>query len=150
MRVVLQRVREASVKVDGQIVGHICQGWLVLFGVHKGDSIEGVEWLVEKCVNLRAFADLAGKMNLSILDIGGEMLVVSQFTLAGDCRKGRRPGFDQAAAPQDANGLYEEFCEGIAASGVPVERGVFQADMQVSLINDGPVTFVIDYPPTAR
>lgn len=150
MRVVLQRVREASVKVDGQIVGHIGQGWLVLFGVHKGDSIEGVEWLVEKCVNLRAFADLAGKMNLSILDIGGEMLVVSQFTLAGDCRKGRRPGFDQAAAPQDANGLYEAFCEGIAASGVPIERGVFQADMQVSLINDGPVTFVIDYPPTAR
>ncbi len=150
MRVVLQRVREASVKVDGQIVGHIGQGWLVLFGVHKGDSIEGVEWLVEKCVNLRAFADLAGKMNLSILDIGGEMLVVSQFTLAGDCRKGRRPGFDQAAAPQDANGIYEAFCEGIAASGVPIERGVFQADMQVSLINDGPVTFVIDYPPTAR
>lgn len=150
MRVVLQRVREASVKVDGQIVGHIGQGWLVLFGVHKGDSIEGVEWLVEKCVNLRAFADFAGKMNLSILDIGGEMLVVSQFTLAGDCRKGRRPGFDQAAAPQDANGLYEAFCEGIAASGVPIERGVFQADMQVSLINDGPVTFVIDYPPTAR
>jgi D-tyrosyl-tRNA(Tyr) deacylase len=150
MRVVLQRVREASVKVDGQIVGHIGQGWLVLFGVHKGDSIEGVEWLVEKCVNLRAFADDAGKMNLSVLDVGGEMLVVSQFTLAGDCRKGRRPGFDQAAAPQDANGLYEAFCERLAASGLPVERGVFQADMQVSLINDGPVTFVIDYPPLAR
>ncbi len=150
MRVVLQRVREASVKVDGQFVGRIGKGWLVLFGVHKGDSIEGVEWLVEKCVNLRAFADDAGKMNLSVLDVGGEMLVVSQFTLAGDCRKGRRPGFDQAAAPQDANGLYEAFCERLAASGLPVERGVFQADMQVSLVNDGPVTFVIDYPPTAR
>jgi D-tyrosyl-tRNA(Tyr) deacylase len=150
MRVVLQRVREASVKVDGQFVGRIGKGWLVLFGVHKGDSIEGVEWLVEKCVNLRAFADDAGKMNLSVLDVGGEMLVVSQFTLAGDCRKGRRPGFDQAAAPQDANGLYEAFCERLAASGLPVERGVFQADMQVALVNDGPVTFVIDYPPTAR
>lgn len=150
MRVVLQRVREASVKVDGQFVGRIGKGWLILFGVHKGDSIEGVEWLVEKCVNLRAFADDAGKMNLSVLDVGGEILVVSQFTLAGDCRKGRRPGFDQAAAPQDANGLYEAFCERLAASGLPVERGVFQADMQVSLINDGPVTFVIDYPPTAR
>ncbi len=150
MRVVLQRVREASVKVDGQFVGRIGKGWLILFGVHKGDSIEGVEWLVEKCVNLRAFADDAGKMNLSVLDVGGEMLVVSQFTLAGDCRKGRRPGFDQAAAPQDANGLYEAFCERLAASGLPVERGVFQADMQVSLVNDGPVTFVIDYPPTAR
>lgn len=150
MRVVLQRVREASVKVDGQFVGRIGKGWLILFGVHKGDSIEGVEWLVEKCVNLRAFADDAGKMNLSVLDVGGEILVVSQFTLAGDCRKGRRPGFDQAAAPQDANGLYEAFCERLAASGLPVERGVFQADMQVSLVNDGPVTFVIDYPPTAR
>ena len=150
MRVVLQRVREARVKVDGQFVGRIGKGWLILFGVHKGDSIEGVEWLVEKCVNLRAFADDAGKMNLSVLDVGGEMLVVSQFTLAGDCRKGRRPGFDQAAAPQDANGLYEAFCERLAASGLPVERGVFQADMQVSLVNDGPVTFVIDYPPTAR
>ncbi len=150
MRVVLQRVREASVKVDGQFVGRIGKGWLVLFGVHKGDSIEGVEWLVEKCVNLRAFADDAGKMNLSVLDVGGEMLVVSQFTLAGDCRKGRRPGFDQAAAPRDANGLYEAFCERLAASGLPVERGVFQADMQVALVNDGPVTFVIDYPPTAR
>ena len=150
MRVVLQRVREASVKVDGQFVGRIGKGWLILFGVHKGDSIEGVEWLVEKCVNLRAFADDAGKMNLSVLDVGGEMLVVSQFTLAGDCRKGRRPGFDQAAAPQDANGLYEAFCERLAASGLPVERGVFQAEMQVSLVNDGPVTFVIDYPPTAR
>lgn len=150
MRVVLQRVREASVKVDGQFVGRIGKGWLVLLGVHKGDSIEGVEWLVEKCVNLRAFADDSGKMNLSVLDVGGEMLVVSQFTLAGDCRKGRRPGFDQAAAPQDAKGLYEAFCERLAASGVPVERGVFQADMQVSLVNDGPVTFVIDYPPTAR
>jgi len=150
MRVVLQRVREASVKVDGQFVGRIGKGWLILFRVHKGDSIEGVEWLVEKCVNLRAFADDAGKMNLSVLDVGGEMLVVSQFTLAGDCRKGRRPGFDQAAAPQDANGLYEAFCERLAASGLPVERGVFQADMQVALVNDGPVTFVIDYPPTAR
>jgi D-tyrosyl-tRNA(Tyr) deacylase len=146
MRVVLQRVREASVRVDDQIVGEIGQGWLVLFGVHKGDTIDCVEWLAEKCVNFRGFADSVGKMNLSVLDVGGEVLVVSQFTLAGDCRKGRRPGFDQAAAPQVAKGFYEAFCEQVAELGVSVERGIFQADMQVSLINDGPVTFVIDHP----
>jgi len=146
MRIVLQRVLNASVSVEGQVVGKIDHGWLVLLGVEDGDSIDSVQWLAEKSVHLRAFSDDQGKMNRSVLDVGGRMLIVSQFTLAGDCRKGRRPGFDRAAAPAQARVLYEAFCEQVATLGVPVERGVFQADMKVALVNDGPVTFVIDHP----
>lgn len=146
MRIVLQRVLNASVSVEGQVVGKIDHGWLVLLGVEDGDSIDSVRWLAEKSVHLRAFSDDQGKMNRSVLDVGGRMLIVSQFTLAGDCRKGRRPGFDRAAAPAQARVLYEAFCEQVATLGVPVERGVFQADMKVALVNDGPVTFVIDHP----
>lgn len=145
MRVVLQRVSSASVTVDGQIIGQIAQGWLVLLGIEQGDSDRLVPWLAEKCVHLRAFQDEQGKMNRSILEVDGRMLIVSQFTLAGDCRKGRRPSFDRAAAPAQARVLYDLFCQQIANLGVHVERGVFQADMKVALVNDGPVTFVIDH-----
>lgn len=146
MRVVLQRVSSASVTVEGQIVGQIASGWLILLGVEQGDTIASVHWLVEKVIHLRAFSDEQGKMNRSVLDVGGELLVVSQFTLAGDCRKGRRPGFDRAAAPQEAKVLYESFCEQATSMGVGLQRGIFQADMKVALVNDGPVTFVIDHP----
>ena len=145
MRVVLQRVSSASVTVDGQIVGRIAQGWLVLLGIEQGYSDRLIPWLAEKCVHLRAFEDEQGKMNRSILEVDGRMLIVSQFTLAGDCRKGRRPSFDRAAAPAQARDLYDLFCQQIANLGVHVERGVFQADMKVALVNDGPVTFVIDH-----
>ena len=145
MRVVLQRVSSASVTVDGQIVGQIARGWLVLLGIEQGDSDRLIPWLAEKCVHLRAFQDEQGKMNRSILEVDGQMLIVSQFTLAGDCRKGRRPSFDRAAAPAQARDLYDLFCQQIANLGVHVERGVFQADMKVALVNDGPVTFVIDH-----
>lgn len=131
--------------VDGQIVGQIAQGWLVLLGIEQGDSDRLIPWLAEKCVHLRAFEDEQGKMNRSILEVDGQMLIVSQFTLAGDCRKGRRPSFDRAAAPAQARDLYDLFCQQIANLGVHVERGVFQADMKVALVNDGPVTFVIDH-----
>lgn len=146
MRVVLQRVLSASVTVEGQVVGQIASGWLILLGVEKGDSSDSVQWLVDKVIHLRAFPDDQGKMNRSVLDVGGELLVVSQFTLAGDCRKGRRPGFDQAAAPGEAKVLYDLFCTQAASMGVGLQRGVFQADMKVALVNDGPVTFVIDHP----
>jgi D-tyrosyl-tRNA(Tyr) deacylase len=132
MRAVLQRVLSANVQVDRVIVGQIEQGWLVLLGVEQGDTVESVRWLAEKTVNLRAFADDQGKMNRSVL--------------AGDCRKGRRPSFDRAAVPEEARKLYELFCDQVASMGVHVERGIFQADMQVTLVNDGPVTFVIDHP----
>lgn len=149
MRVVMQRVKQAAVQVDGNCVGRIDQGWLILFAVHRDDSVEDLRWLAEKCVHLRAFSDEQGKMNRSVIDVGGGMLIVSQFTLAGDCRKGRRPSFDAAAEPQIAKQFYELFCEQVAQLGVPVQKGIFQADMQVSLINDGPVTFVIDSPANA-
>lgn len=149
MRVVMQRVKQAAVHVDGNCVGRIDQGWLILFAVHRDDSVEDLRWLAEKCVHLRAFSDEQGKMNRSVIDVGGGMLIVSQFTLAGDCRKGRRPSFDAAAEPQIAKQFYDLFCEQVAQLGVPVQKGIFQADMQVSLINDGPVTFVIDSPANA-
>jgi D-tyrosyl-tRNA(Tyr) deacylase len=114
-------------------------------GIEQGDSDRLIPWLAEKCVHLRAFEDEQGKMNRSILEVDGQMLIVSQFTLAGDCRKGRRPSFDRAAAPAQARLLYDLFCQQIANLGVHVERGVFQADMKVALVNDGPVTFVIDH-----
>ena len=120
---------------------------LALVGVGQGDTKVEAEWLAKKTIELRIFADEAGKMNRSLVDIGGEVLVVSQFTLLGDCRKGRRPAFTQAAAPEVGNQLYEWYADWILAQGVPVQRGVFAANMQVSLINDGPVTFVIDRSP---
>ena len=144
MKAVLQRVLTSSVEVDGNIVGKIDRGWLVLLGVGKGDTREIAEYVADRCVKLRGFSDQEGKMNLNVQDIGGAMLIVSQFTLYADCVRGRRPGFDAAAPPGIAKDLYEYFCDCVNKAGVPVERGVFQADMQVSLINDGPVTLLIE------
>ncbi|MDB5311676.1 MAG: D-tyrosyl-tRNA(Tyr) deacylase [Gemmataceae bacterium] len=144
MRAVLQRVRRATVTVDGEIIGEIGAGWLVLLGIAPGDTRTEVDWLADKVANLRAFADDAGKMNRSVLDVGGAVLVVSQFTLYGDCRKGRRPSFTGAAQPVVAEPLCEAFGTALKALGVPVATGRFAADMQVDLLNDGPVTFVLE------
>jgi D-tyrosyl-tRNA(Tyr) deacylase len=144
MRVVVQRVSRASVSVDGEVAGAIETGLLVLLGVAKGDADSDADFLVEKVLNLRIFPDADGKMNLSLLDIGGGLLVVSQFTLYGDVRKGRRPSFDQAAAPDEARRLYEYFLDGAGLSGVKVAAGVFQAIMKVELVNEGPVTIICD------
>ena len=144
MRALIQRVSHASVTVEGECVGKIEKGLLVLLGVGPQDTEKQADFLAEKCANLRIFVDENDKMNLSLLDIGGEMLVVSQFTLAGDCTRGNRPGFDNAARPEDAKPLYEYFSDCLRAKGLHVENGIFQADMQVSLINDGPVTFVLE------
>lgn len=146
MKAVIQRVSEAAVKVDGKTVGSIERGTVVLLGVEKGDEIRDADWLAEKIVNLRIFEDDAGKMNLSLMDIQGELLSVSQFTLAGNCSKGRRPSFDTAAPPEDANHLYQYFNGKVWEMGIPVQSGIFQADMKVSLINDGPVTFILETP----
>ena len=146
MRAVLQRVSRAKVTVGEEITGEIGRGWLVLLGVAPADGTKEINWLADKVANLRAFADAEGKMNLSVLDVGGSVLVVSQFTLYGDCLKGRRPGFTGAAPPAVAEPLYEEFIVALKALGVPVASGRFAADMQVELVNDGPVTFVIDTP----
>ncbi len=144
MRLVIQRVLESSVRVDGKVVGSIGPGLMVLCGVEDGDTQEDVAYCVDKTVNLRIFEDDAGKMNRSILDAGGEVLAISQFTLHGDVRRGRRPSFIKAARPETAVPLYEAYCEGVRAAGLHVETGIFQADMKVSLINDGPVTLLID------
>jgi D-tyrosyl-tRNA(Tyr) deacylase len=144
MRLVLQRVTRASVSVDRSVVGSIDHGWLVLLGVAKGDADADADRMAEKVVGLRAFEDDDGKMNRSVVDTGGSVLVVSQFTLLGDCRKGKRPGFDDAADPIEANRLYERFTDRIRHAGVPVETGVFRAEMKVELVNDGPVTLLLD------
>jgi D-tyrosyl-tRNA(Tyr) deacylase len=144
MRVVLQRVTEAHVDVDGVTVGAIQAGLLVLLGVASGDTTKDAEYLADKIVNLRVFADDAGRMNRSLIETGGALLVISQFTLYGDVRKGRRPSFDEAAPPEIAKKLYEYFVECLRGSNMVVQTGVFQADMQVHLVNDGPVTFVLD------
>ena len=146
MRAVLQRVRRAKVTVDGAVVGEIAAGWLVLLGVGPTDTAAHADWLADKVANLRAFADTDGKMNLSVQDVGGSVLVVSQFTLYGDCQKGRRPSFTGAAPPAVAEPLYEAFVTALKMLGVPVATGRFAADMQVELVNDGPVTFVLDVP----
>ncbi len=147
MRAVVQRVTKSHVEVGGKIVGAIDQGLLVLLGVGQGDDDRAAAYLAEKIALLRIFSDEQGKMNRSLVDVGGKMLVVSQFTLYGDCRKGRRPSFSSAAAPATADRLYQLFCQE-AKQYVPVETGVFQADMAVQLINDGPVTLIIEYPDT--
>jgi D-aminoacyl-tRNA deacylase len=144
MRIVLQRVARASVEVAGETVGSIDRGLLVLVGVKRTDTQAQADFLADKTLNLRIFSDEAGKMNRNVRDAGGAILVVSQFTLYGDCRKGRRPGFDEAAPPEQARHLYEYFVERLRVAELVVETGVFQASMQVSLINDGPVTFVLD------
>ena len=144
MKIVIQRVSEAAVKVDGNVTGSIKKGVLVLFGAQEGDEDDDTSWLVKKLVHLRIFNDENHKMNLSLLDIGGAALVVSQFTLLGDCRKGRRPSFGRAAAPAEANRLYEKFCAEIRAEDVVCAKGIFAADMKVSLLNDGPVTLILD------
>jgi D-tyrosyl-tRNA(Tyr) deacylase len=146
LKTVIQRVSEAVVAVDGNSVGRIGRGILVLLGVEKGDNEQDADWLAEKIVALRIFEDDAGKMNLALGEIGGELLVVSQFTLAGNCAKGRRPSFDTAAPPDEANRLYEYFVERVKRMDVPVATGLFQAMMQVSLVNDGPVTFILESP----
>jgi D-tyrosyl-tRNA(Tyr) deacylase len=147
MRAVLQRVSRARVAVEGSVVGAIDAGWLVLLGVARGDTPREVAWLAAKVAGLRGFADAEGRFDLDVGAAGGSVLVVSQFTLLADCRKGRRPGFTDAAPPAEAAGLYERFCDELTALGLRVERGVFQAHMDVALVNDGPVTFVIDTPP---
>ncbi|EAQ81054.1 D-aminoacyl-tRNA deacylase [Blastopirellula marina] len=144
MRAVVQRVASASVRVEGEIVGAIQQGLLVLLGVEPNDTSADVAYLADKTANLRIFEDDAGKMNLSVIDIGGAVLAVSQFTLLGDCRKGRRPAFTGAAPPELANVLYEEYVAAVGRLGLPVETGVFRAQMEVSLLNDGPVTLLLD------
>ena len=144
VRAAIQRVSRASVTVDGRVAGEIGAGLLVLLGVGKTDNSEAAEYLAEKIANLRIFSDAAGKMNLSVLDTGGSALVVSQFTLYGDTRGGRRPSYIQAAPPEEANRLYEEFVRSLRSLGVRVETGVFQAHMQVDLVNDGPVTILLD------
>jgi D-tyrosyl-tRNA(Tyr) deacylase len=144
MRAVIQRVSSANVNVDGQIVGRIGRGLLVYLGVGKGDNDSDAEFMAEKIANLRIFADEAGKMNRSVLDITGQVLLVSNFTLQGDCRKGRRPGFDDAAEPAIAERLYDKTAQLIAGKGLKVAKGVFGANMQVSSVNDGPVTFILD------
>lgn len=144
MKLVLQRVQRASVSVEGKIIADISKGLLVLFGAEKQDDSDKVQFLADKVLNLRVFPDAQGKMNLSCIDIAGEVLVVSQFTLLGDCTKGRRPGFEKAAPPQEAEFFYTQFVEKVSQSGVKVATGQFGADMQVELINDGPVTFILE------
>jgi D-aminoacyl-tRNA deacylase len=144
LRAVVQRVSRARVTVDAQISGEVRSGVLILLGVAKTDNAESGSYLAEKIANLRIFPDAAGKMNLSLLEVKGAALVVSQFTLYGDTRGGRRPSYIQAAAPEQANTLYEEFVRSMRALGVRVETGVFQAHMEVELVNDGPVTILLD------
>ncbi len=144
MRAVVQRVSQASVTIAGKIDGEIGQGLLVLLGVHKDDTDKDASYLAEKCVNLRIFEDDQGKMNNSLVDVSGSMLVVSQFTLYGDCRKGRRPSYNDAAPPEQANRLYEIFVSEVEKHEIKAETGTFQAMMEVGLINDGPVTILVD------
>ena len=144
MKAVLTRVKSASVSIDGNVVGKIGQGFLILLGVGPDDTEETCRYLAEKALGLRVFEDENGKMNLGLGDVGGEVLVVSQFTLYGNCRKGRRPSFTQAADPQLGNALYEKFLSCCAELGYPPQHGRFGADMQVESVNDGPVTLILD------
>ena len=144
MKLVVQRVKNAKVEVEGKIVGKIDKGYLVLLGVTHNDTREIADYLVKKICNLRVFEDENGKMNLNIKQVEGELLIVSQFTLYGDCTEGNRPSFTNAAKPDLANELYEYFCNKCAENDINVEKGIFGADMKVSLLNDGPVTIIIE------
>lgn len=144
MRAVLQRVSEARVRVNGEIVGEIGRGLLVLLGVGQEDSEADARFLAEKTAGLRIFEDAQGKMNLAVEEVAGAVLVVSQFTIYGDCRQGRRPGFSAAAPPAQADALYRQYVERLRARGLPVATGMFQTAMAVELINDGPVTLLLD------
>ncbi len=145
MKAVLQRVKYSNVKIDGNIVGSCGNGFMILLGVMQGDTLHDVDKLVNKIPNLRVFEDDNGKMNRSLLDTGGELLVISQFTLCADCTHGRRPSFTDSAPPQEANNLYELFVQKLRDAGVTrVQTGEFGADMQVELVNDGPVTIILD------
>ncbi len=144
MRVLVQRVKEASVTVDGKVVGAIGKGLLLFVGVQKGDTEKQADFLAQKAARLRIFEDDSGKMNLSVCDAQGDFLVVSQFTLAGDTSRGNRPGFETAAHPDDAQVLYHYFISRLQEYGRKIETGIFQADMAVSLINDGPCTFLLE------
>lgn len=144
MKLILQRVSGASVLVDGGIIASINKGILILFGVEKGDGKEQVSFLVDKTLNLRVFSDENGKMNFSCIDVRGDILVVSQFTLLGDCSRGRRPGFDKVADAVTARDLYEYYVELLCKSGLKVDTGKFGADMKLQLVNDGPVTFLLE------
>ena len=140
----MQRVSRAAVSVDGRVVGEVGRGLLALLGVARGDAQADADYLAEKILNLRVFPDPEGLMNLSVLDVRGGVLAVSQFTLLGDCRKGRRPGYSEAAPPEQAEALYRRFVAALRASGLPVAEGVFRAMMDVSLVNEGPVTLLLD------
>lgn len=145
MRAVVQRVKNASVEVDGKITGEIQKGLLILFGAEEGDTNEDMDYVVKKCVNLRIFCDEQDKMNLSVKDIDGEILAVSQFTLLAEIKHGNRPGFTRAMEPVAAEKMYDDFCQRCeTATGKDVKRGIFGADMKVGLVNDGPVTIIVD------
>ena len=144
MRAVVQRVLNASVEVENEIVGKIGHGFLVLLGVGQNDDESDMKYIADKIINLRVFEDENEKMNLSLTDVNGELLVVSQFTLYGDCRKGRRPSFDSAGEPKAAKELYEKTCQYFKSCGIKTETGIFAADMKVNLLNDGPVTLLLD------
>lgn len=144
MKVVIQRVRQAKVQVDATVVGKIARGMLIFVGIGKEDTSQDADYLVQKVIQLRMFGDKEGKMNCSSIDVGAEILVVSQFTLYGDCRKGRRPSFDKAADPQKGEELYNYFVDQLRGQNMKVETGQFQAMMDVELVNDGPVTFILE------
>lgn len=144
MRIVIQRAEKAMVSVDGEVVGQIGKGFMVLVGVGPEDTKQNADFLVNKMCNLRVFEDEQGKMNLSIKDVGGQILAISQFTLYADCKKGNRPSFTGAAKPEQANELYEYFMEKIRKQGIKVEHGIFGAHMKVDFINDGPVTILLE------
>lgn len=146
MRAILQRVSQAHVSVDGSIVGQIQQGIVVLLGIAPDDTPMRADWLAGKIVSLRLFPDQEGKMNISLVDIQGQLLVISQFTLYGECQKGRRPSFTKAASPEIAEPLYQYFLDACRMLGIQTEAGIFGASMQVSLVNDGPVTLILDTP----
>ena len=144
MKLVIQRVKNAKVEVDSKIVGEIEKGFLVLIGIKVGDTKEQADYLVKKLCKLRVFTDENDKMNLSLKDVNGKLLIVSQFTLYGNCNDGNRPSFIEAARPEEAIPLYEYFCDECSKNGIEVQKGIFGADMKVSLLNDGPVTIIIE------
>lgn len=148
MRALVQRVARAAVRIEGRTAGSVGPGLLILLGATHGDDGAAADWLAKKVAGLRVFADPAGHMNRDLREVGGSALVVPQFTLYGDARRGRRPDFVRAARPEQAEPLFERFCAALSAAGVPVERGVFRAHMEVELVNDGPVTLLIESPET--